>query len=206
MDLNSKLFDSIRTRPKRGEELKPQAVVPCQWAGCDKPATHKAPAGRMREGEFFNFCVDHVRHYNKSFNYFSGLNDTEIAKFQKEAITGHRPTWKAGVNAASKEGVEASTRWGRANPRAKMRDPFGLFNDGKPNPTPQQRKLKQLEGKAFETLGLAGNAGSEAIKARYKELVKQHHPDANGGDRSSEDRLAEVIQAYKLLRQAGFCT
>ena len=87
-----------------------------------------------------------------------------------------------------------------------MRDPFGLFNDGKPNATPHERKLKQLEGKAFETLGLGANAGGEAIKARYKELVKQHHPDANGGDRSSEDRLAEVIQAYKLLRQAGFCT
>jgi curved DNA-binding protein CbpA len=206
MDLNSKLFDSIRTRPKRGEEPKVKAVVTCQWTDCGKPATHKAPAGRMREGEFFNFCVDHVRHYNKSFNYFSGLNDSEIAKFQKEAITGHRPTWKAGVNAASKEGADAATRWGRANPRAKMRDPFGLFNDGKPGATPQERKLKQLEGKAFETLGLGANATGEAIKARYKELVKQHHPDANGGDRSSEDRLRDVIQAYKLLRQAGFCT
>ena len=70
----------------------------------------------------------------------------------------------------------------------------------------RQRKLKQLEAKSLETLGLAANAKSDAIKARYKELVKQHHPDANGGDRSSEDRLAEVIQAYKLLRQAGLTT
>jgi curved DNA-binding protein CbpA len=206
MDLNSKLFDSIRTRPKRGEAPKPAAVVNCQWQGCEKPATHKAPAGRMREGEFFDFCVDHVRHYNKSFNYFSGLNDTEIAKFQKEAITGHRPTWKAGVNAAAKDSMATSVRWGRANPRAKFRDPFGVFGEGTAREPTQHRKLKQLEGKAFETLGLGANATSDAIKARYKDLVKQHHPDANGGDRSSEDRLRDVIQAYKLLRQAGITT
>lgn len=205
MDLNSKLFDSIRTRRKPEEEAKSH-VQACQWADCEKPATHRAPAGRMREGEYLHFCVDHVRQYNKSFNYFSGLNDTEIAKFQKEAITGHRPTWKAGVNAAAKDNLASGVRWGRANPRAKIRDPFGVFNEGAPREAPHQRKLKQLEAKAFETLGLAANATGEAIKARYKDLVKQHHPDANGGDRSSEDRLRDVIQAYKLLRQAGFCS
>ena len=207
MDLKTKLFEQISTRRKPAEEAK-AALPTCQWAECEKPATHKAPAGRMREGEFFNFCIDHVRHYNKSFNFFSGLNDTEIAKFQKEAITGHRPTWKAGVNAAAKNATEAvSPRWGRANPRAKFRDPFGVFGEGKtPQEQAQNRKLKQLEAKSFDTLGLAANASSNAIKARYKELVKQHHPDANGGDRSSEDRLREVIQAYKLLRQAGITT
>lgn len=206
MDLKTKLFEQISTRRKPAEEAK-AALPTCQWAECEKPATHKAPAGRMREGEFFNFCIDHVRHYNKSFNFFSGLNDTEIAKFQKEAITGHRPTWKAGVNAAAKGAAEASPRWGRVNARAKTRDPFSAFTEARNGPQQSQdRKLKQLEAKSFETLGLAANASSDAIKARYKELVKQHHPDANGGDRSSEDRLREVIQAYKLLRQAGITT
>ncbi len=67
------------------------------------------------------------------------------------------------------------------------------------------KKLKPLEGKAFETLGLAANASPEDIKSRYKELVKKHHPDANGGDRGSEERFRAVIQAYQLLKQAGFC-
>ena len=40
------------------------------------------------------------------------------------------------------------------------------------------------------------------IKARYKELVKRLHPDANGGDRSSETRLQDVIVAYKTLMSA----
>jgi len=42
------------------------------------------------------------------------------------------------------------------------------------------------------------------IKARFKELVKRHHPDANGGDRGSEDKLREIIEAYHYLKSAGF--
>jgi DnaJ-class molecular chaperone len=65
--------------------------------------------------------------------------------------------------------------------------------------------LKTLEAKAFDTMGLGANATAKDIKTRYKELVKKHHPDANGGDRGSEDRFREVIQAYQLLKQNGFC-
>jgi len=69
----------------------------------------------------------------------------------------------------------------------------------------QDRKLKTLEAKAFDTLGLSANAKQEEIKRRYKELVKKHHPDANGGDRGSEERFRAVVQAYQLLKQSGFC-
>jgi curved DNA-binding protein CbpA len=66
-------------------------------------------------------------------------------------------------------------------------------------------RRKPLEKKALDTLGLPETAESDAIRTRYKDLVKRHHPDANGGDRSSEGRLQEIIQAYKLLRAAGLC-
>ena len=69
----------------------------------------------------------------------------------------------------------------------------------------RERRLKPLESKALETLGLDQRATAKDIKARYKELVKLHHPDANGGDRGSEERFRNVIQAYRLLKQAGFC-
>src|SRR4029450_381301 len=67
------------------------------------------------------------------------------------------------------------------------------------------RKAKPLEAKALETLGLDTKATGKDIKARYKELVKRHHPDANGGDRGSEDRFRDVLQAYRVLKQAGLC-
>ncbi|PRD44405.1 molecular chaperone DnaJ [Phyllobacterium phragmitis] len=207
MKLNSKYFNRIRIRPEKEAEAPPRAPQ-CQWDGCDAPGTHRAPVGRMKEGEYFHFCIDHVRLYNKGFNYFSGLSDGEIARFQKEALTGHRPTWSAGINASAKTTPEfAQMRSGRAAYQNKVRDPFDLFGEAKARAraAPRVRKPKALEAKALETLGLSANSTGDQIKSRYKELVKLHHPDANGGDRGSEDRFRDVIQAYQLLKQAGFC-
>ena len=38
-----------------------------------------------------------------------------------------------------------------------------------------------------------------AVKARYKELVKRHHPDANGGDKASEEKFKQITQAYETI-------
>ncbi|MGL4489128.1 MAG: J domain-containing protein [Rhizobiaceae bacterium] len=204
MDLKSSLFDSIRTAKKKTKEEEKPAVQACQWDGCEKPGTHKAPVGRMKEGEYFHFCVNHVRDYNKGFNYFSGLPDSEVARFQKEALTGNRPTWKAGVNAAAKPDVDPNkVRWGRSAPRGKAREASGMFNSRTTRFEASNKGSKPLEAKALDTLGLPSNATKEMVKVRYKELLKAHHPDTNGGDRSTEDRLHEVIHAYKLLKQAG---
>ncbi|MGG2477193.1 molecular chaperone DnaJ, partial [Rhizobium sp. BR5] len=108
MKLDSKYFDRIRTRRKRDKEPEVQAPT-CQWDGCDKPGVHRAPVGRNAEGQFFLFCFEHVKEYNKGYNYFSGLSDSEIARYQKEAITGHRPTWTVGVNKTARDSPLHST-------------------------------------------------------------------------------------------------
>lgn len=203
MKPNSKLFDKIRVRPDPEAEVKSRAPV-CQWDGCNEPGTHRAPVGRMAEGQYFKFCFDHVREYNKGFNYFSGLADGDIARFQKEALTGHRPTWAMGSNGSARSAPDiAQQRSGRAGYYNRMRDPHNVFSADAG--APRQRKAKPLEAKALETLGLDSRATATDIKARYKELVKQHHPDANGGDRGSEDRFRDVLQAYRQLKQAGLC-
>jgi len=199
-----KYFEKIRIRPEKDAELKSRAPI-CQWDGCNEAGTHRAPVGRLKEGEYFRFCFDHVREYNKGFNYFSGVSDSEIARFQKEAMTGHRPTWRMGANGGSARSAPdfAQQRSGRAGYYNRMRDPFNLFGAGAREP--RERKAKPLEAKALETLGLDTKATGQDIKARYKELVKRHHPDANGGDRGSEDRFRDVLQAYRVLKQAGLC-
>ncbi|MDI7862585.1 DnaJ domain-containing protein [Rhizobiaceae bacterium n13] len=205
MKLDSKYFDRIRTRRKREQETD-RSVTTCQWDGCDKPGIHRAPVGRNAEGQFFLFCFEHVKEYNKGYNYFSGLSDGEIARYQKEAVTGHRPTWTVGVNKAARSGpMHADVRAGTST---RFKDPFGFVQNGRdrgPRFQQHSRKLKTLEAKAFDTMGLGANATAAEIKARYKELVKKHHPDANGGDRGSEERFRAVIQAYQLLKQGGFC-
>ncbi|AGF75091.1 heat shock protein DnaJ [Bartonella australis AUST/NH1] len=206
MTTTSKLFDSIRISSNKGRQAESEARQ-CQWEGCEKAGVHKAPAGRNHEGQYLYFCIDHVRAYNKNFNYFSGLNDEDIAKFQKDALTEHRPTWSTDLrNSASKKAAShyAKIRSGTAAYQNRMRDPFAFFTQHS-SAVSGSRKLKPLQAKAFDTLGLRANASAEDIKTKYKELVKKHHPDANGGNRSSEERFRDVLHAYNLLKKSGLC-
>lgn len=212
MNLNSKYFDSIRIAPRkaRGERngAGPAETVgtdsrQCEWHGCRRPASHRAPKGRGRENEYRWFCLDHVRDYNRGYNFFQGMSDDEIASYQEGAATGHRPTWRVGTNTWS----NASKTGGY---RAFFEDPFGLFGRKAAGETAEKDRMprrppRRLERKALETLGLEATASLNEIKSRYKELVKRHHPDANGGDRSAEERLRQVIQAYDYLKKSGFC-
>jgi hypothetical protein len=200
MKLDSKYFDKIRV--KRGEPKKLADEIPqCEWPGCPRPGPHKAPMGRGNEGKFHNYCTEHVQQYNKSYNYFEGMKDDEVQGFQKDARTGHRPTWKLGQNSyANVSGVRRKA----ANMRE---DPFGLNGLGREQPGrhPSGRALRNTELKALQTLGLDDRASPETVKTQYKTLVKRLHPDANGGSRANEDTLKAVIQAYDHLRSSGFC-
>ncbi|MFX9299587.1 DnaJ domain-containing protein, partial [Acinetobacter baumannii] len=71
---------------------------------------------------------------------------------------------------------------------------------GGAEPKPETRKVMNAERKALLVMGLGAGATLEDVKSKYKALVKQHHPDANGGDRSTEDRLIEIIKAYNYLK------
>ena len=208
MKLDSKYFDSIRIKPEAERGATPHAPT-CDWPGCEEPGDFKAPKGRGREGEYFRYCLEHVRHYNKSYNYFAGMSDEEVARYQKASVTGHRPTWSSGVNAWASTGFRSA-----AQPHMGFKadfsttDPFDLFARGHAangDAGEKRRVLRNAERKSLRALDLDEDAKAPEIKARFKALVKQHHPDINGGDKQSEDRLREVIQAYNHLKQAGFC-
>ncbi|HEY7749358.1 MAG TPA: DnaJ domain-containing protein [Aestuariivirgaceae bacterium] len=207
MKLDSKYFDSVRVKPAEGRERREHHPV-CAWPGCSRPGTHRAPRGREFEGQYLNLCLDHVRDYNRDYNFFKGLDDAAVSSFQKDAVTGHRPTWRLGENswASSKSGKKPPSGGFRHN--ARRVDPFGLF--GKPDRAHEDasrpaRTTRNAELKALHSLGLEEGASSEEVKTRYKTLVKRLHPDANGGSRETEDKLKEVIQAYDYLCSSGFC-
>jgi hypothetical protein len=208
MKFDGDIFERIRIRPDPDAAAKRQ-FPPCDWGGCEGAGTHPAPKGRGHEGEYHHFCIDHVRLYNKSYNYFSGLGDDAVAEFQKDATTGHRPTWAMGSNPDGDKArprpddFEIPKNWTRRSGDPRIQ--FGRAARFRAEFQAMPVRRKPLERRALDTLGLPETAEAEAIRARYKELVKRHHPDANGGDRSSEGRLQEIIQAYKLLRAAGLC-
>jgi hypothetical protein len=209
MSNDSPLFDRIRVKPDKDRKLR--AELPgCQWPSCDAPGTHRAPKGRERANEYWQFCLAHVREYNNSYNFFAGMSDDAVAKYQKDALTGHRPTWKMGsVGGERRKGKRAGKDFREGEWTTE--DPFTLFGDASPRrpghakTAPEGRKILNAQRRALDVLGLEGDAQRADIKSRFKTLVKRHHPDANGGDRGSEDRLREIIQAYKYLKTAGFC-
>jgi hypothetical protein len=144
--------------------------------------------GRLREGQYFCFCLEHVREYNATYNYFNGMSDEAVLRYQKDALTGHRPTWKMGSN-----------RQDETNHN--MHDSFYARGANRPaQGAPKAPKHGVAARKALHVLGLDDEAAAPEIKARYKDLVKRLHPDANSGDRSNEERLREIINAYNTLR------
>jgi hypothetical protein len=203
MKFDSPLFDRIRVKPAEDRTRRLDGPC-CQWKGCGNIATHRAPKGRMAENEYWRFCLDHVREYNHSYNYFAGMSDDAVMKYQKDAITGHRPTWKMGTG---------TRPGGGGDPASGAHDPFNMFRefgaraDGRARTerAEPQRMVRNAERKALHELGLEEGADKAEIKARFKILVKRHHPDANGGDRATEDKLREIIQAYNYLKSTGAC-
>jgi hypothetical protein len=175
MKFDSPLFDRIRVKPDK--DRRPKTGGPtCEWVGCAEAATHRAPKGRGREKEYWRYCLHHVREFNQSYNYFAGMSDSEVMAYQKDTF-------------------------------ADQADPFGMFGEDmkrEQQKRAETRVIRNAERKALDTLGLDIDATAVEVKTRFKELVKRHHPDANGGDRSTEDKLVEIIQSYNYLKSVGF--
>jgi DnaJ-domain-containing protein 1 len=207
MKLNSKYFDRIRIRSRHPEDEPRPEVKMCEWEGCDQPGEYRAPKGNRAVGEYHNFCLEHVRHYNQVFNFFAGMKPDEMdAHLRREQDTDGRPSWGFGAKATAQT---AGPRMPRGAAQRPIHDPFGVFaryaRHQKRAPAEERVKpLHELDRRSFETLGFSGYAKSDDIKKAYKALVKIHHPDANGGDKSSEDRLRAIISAYSHLKAKGF--
>ena len=205
MKLQSKLFDTIRIKPRREEKPAPVEHV-CDWEGCELAGDYRAPKGHRSEGQYHHFCLEHVRHYNTAFNFFAGMDKDELeealhappkAESRSSFATGN-PNMRGAK--AAREALRPGDRFG---------DPFGVFARyrHRQSQKPAAERVKPLheqDRRALETLGLIGQAKSDDIKRAYKTLVKIHHPDANGGDKASEERLRTIIAAYSHLKKTGF--
>ena len=137
--------------------------------------------------DYLCFCLDHVRAYNKSWNYYDGLQGAALEAEIRRATTWERPSWKFATGQPSDDYFE---------------DPLGLFDFGQRNETKSGRKLTTEERKAWKTLNLAPVNDFDIVKKRYKQLVKENHPDKNGGDAYAEERLKDINLAYSLIRKS----
>lgn len=142
---------------------------------------YRAPLSRNHLDRYIWFCLEHVRAYNARWDYFKGMSSAQIEAHMRADQTWQRPSWPLGGSMG-------------------IHDPLGLLGKDQLNEPPA--KPLSAEDAALAVLELPPMSPFPEVKARYKSLVKQLHPDANGGDRQAEERLKEVNRAYSTLKTA----
>lgn len=176
-------------------ELEARSETPrrCDSAGCDQPGDYRAPRSRCNLRDFYWFCVDHVRAYNKSWNYFAGMNEEEMEAVWRSDTTWERPTWPMGCQELHVAGDD---------PEAQLRAALRVFAYNRAQRAAARgipSRLGEVQRRALGVFDLEAPLTLDRVKARYKELVKRHHPDANGGDRLAEEKIKQVNDAYRTL-------
>jgi hypothetical protein len=181
-------------RSPRSRAYAPDPGAPgraCDVPGCDTAGEYRAPRSREMLNEYWWFCLEHVRVYNASWDFYKGMSPAQIELQLRADTAWQRPTWPLGRLGASYQLNEDA-----------LRDPLRAMAAGHmgeaPRP-PQSRAPAELR-EPLATLGLHWPLSLETLRARYRDLAKQHHPDANNGDRAAEERLKIINLAYATLR------
>ncbi|MCX7285760.1 MAG: J domain-containing protein [Novosphingobium sp.] len=178
---------------------------PCHAPGCEEAGEFRAPGVRRPgfdgPGDYRWFCLDHVRQFNAGYDFFAGMTPEEILKAQSPLSGWERETRAFRPDA----GIDSPPRWADfADPleaisqraRARREDHMRAADAARRGISPDERR-------AYDTLRLAYDADRRSLRSRYSELVRKYHPDRNGGDRSFEGRLQEVVEAYNLLKSSA---
>ena len=173
----------------------------CAVPGCREPGEFRAPATQHRSPDgpppWRWLCLDHVREFNAGYNFFDGMNAEQI-------LAAQSPTagWETESRAFRAAGsADLPPRW------ADFRDPIDALGARFRQRMDEARReaknpgMSREEHAAMQLLALPADADRAALRRRYSELVRKYHPDRNGGDRSFEAKLGEVVAAYQLLRK-----
>ena len=161
----------------------------CDLPGCTAAGEYRAPKSRFALDQYYWFCLEHVRAYNASWDFYKGMSPGEIELQLRADTTWHRPTWPLGRNGAPAQLDEAA-----------LRDPLHILAAGRAAQRQPRSDTPSELREPLATLGLDWPVSLDVLKTRYKDLAKRHHPDANGGDRGAEERLKTINLAYAAVR------
>ncbi|MEQ9813573.1 MAG: DnaJ domain-containing protein [Azospirillaceae bacterium] len=174
---------------------------PCDHPDCVCPGEFRAPKSRDRLREYFWFCLDHVREYNRAWNFYAGMSDLEVEAAIRSDTIWQRSTQPLGSWRQREEAMREKVA------RAFQDETFQSsrsqwFNEEGRRNREQASRMMTEEQRALAELELSWPIDLAQIKARYKILVKKHHPDANGGDKAAEEKLKAINHAYGVLKAA----
>jgi hypothetical protein len=173
------------------------AKARCSVRGCREPGEFRAP---LTPGDFDGpgtwqwLCLEHVRVHNARYNFFDGMSPDEIEAAQSP-IAG----WERATRAFAHVGSDAGPAW------RDFADPLDAIA-ARYRPEAQRQAVDRFtaqERRALGVMDLTDATDLHKVRKRYSELVRRYHPDRNGGDRSHEAKLIQVIEAWQLLKSAG---
>ena len=190
----------------------------CDWDNCSKIGSYKAPVEKNNSKKYRLLCLEHIKIFNKKWNYFSDMNDQEIEYFIKSDITWHKPT----KSFASSENF-FNILWNNALEDKLNIFKFSSFNEYKKTQLNskdrdalddklnifkssnfkefKKAKISQTDRDALEVMGLNDKTKWEEIHTKFKTLVKKYHPDKNQGNKEFEDKLKKITLAYSQLKK-----
>ena len=162
----------------------------CEWNNCKENGEFKAPIEKDNSKNYRWLCEKHIKLFNKNWNYFEGMRQSEIEAFLKSDLTWHRPPQKFG----SSDNF-FNILWNNA-----LNDKFNFFSQGEKMNGLNTGKLNEKDKDAFKIMGLELNADWPTTRQKFKTLVKKFHPDRNSGNKQFQDKLKKITLAYRHLK------
>ena len=162
----------------------------CDWNNCKEEGKYKAPKERDNSKDFRLLCIDHIKEFNKNWNYFSGMNENQVFNFLKSDQTWHKPT----------QSFTSSDNFFKVLWQNVLND---KNNTNQENNFFIKKKLifDHNDIKSFEVLGIPIGLKWDEIKIKFKKLVKKFHPDMNAGNKKHEEKLKLITLAYTQLKK-----
>jgi len=161
----------------------------CQEKGCSNEGEYEAPKSPNSKERYF-FCLDHIKIYNKRWNYFAGKSQKQIYDFQKNDFFEGRPTRPFSYGYGTKIKFEFEYRLDHEKIKFKRKNKSFLSCNKKSNSKVQ---------KALKIFSLSDDFSEKILKKRYKELVKKYHPDLNKSFLNKDSKIKEINNAYNFL-------
>jgi len=165
----------------------------CDSYKCTEKGEYKAPKSRILLNDYFYFCLNHIKEYNKSWDFYKGMTVDQIENSMRSDTVWDRPSWPLKGN--------------YENVFDKFNDFIDDFVKNENDQVNENYFKKKLidetltieETQALKELELVMPISLEKVKKNYKKLVKIFHPDVNGNNKIAEEKFKQINESYKLL-------
>ena len=162
----------------------------CDWNNCNEIGDYKAPVEKDNSKKYRMLCLEHVKEFNKNWNYFSGMNDDQVMDFLKSDMIWHKPT----------QSFSSSDNFFKVLWNNTLRDELDKDKINGEYDHMRQFKFNHKDIKAFNILGISVVLKWKNIQDKFKLLVEKFHPDINAGNKKFEEKLKLITLAYTQLK------